>query len=241
MNTRSSPATSATIGPSSPAKRGRWRDWQPAVQPAADSAASIPAAAAPAAGGFVSATADEPPTTPVEPDPADVAHASAVLNQAGVRMIHFDDVRAIGIWSDLDGPVIRKALQTLGKHGPPVRYLDGADVPARYKLRLVEGEAVPTHVLAEMQREPKEPWKVRDRMLQEMGWGAETSSWAQWKAAELNRLFHQQGVTGQPGRITAATVLQGERQQQRQDSILAVSAKPEPTKPTKPPLEQGSL
>ncbi|MBE0660334.1 MAG: hypothetical protein IH602_21755 [Bryobacteraceae bacterium] len=156
-------------------------------------------------------------------------------------MIHFDDVRAIGIWSDLDGPVIRKALQTLGKHGPPVRYLDGADVPARYKLRLVEGEAVPTHVLAEMQREPKEPWKVRDRMLQEMGWGAETSSWAQWKAAELNRLFHQQGVTGQPGRITAATVLQGERQQQRQDSILAVSAKPEPTKPTKPPLEQGSL
>jgi hypothetical protein len=170
-----------------------------------------------------------------------VAHASAVLNQAGVRMIHFDDVRAIGIWSDLDGPVIRKALYTLGKHGLPVRYLDGADVPAHYKLRRVEGESVPLNVLVEMERQPKEPWKVRDRMLQEMGWGGEVASWARWKAAALNRLFHKQGVTGQPGRITSATVLHGERQQQRQDSILAASATSEPTKPTKPPLEQGSL
>lgn len=241
MNTRSSPATSATIAPSSPTKRGRWRDWQPGVQPTADSAASTPAVAAPVAGCFVSAPAAEPPIAPVEPDPADVAHASAVLNQAGVRMIHFNDVRAIGIWSDLDGPEIRKALRALGLHQLPVHYLDGAVVPARYKLRRVEGEAVPTHVLAEMERQPREPWKVRDRMLQEMGWAAETASWAQWKAAELNRLFHQQGVTGQPGRITAATVLHGERQQQCQDPNPSVSAQPEPTKPTKPPLEQGSL
>ena len=35
-------------------------------------------------------------------------------------------------------------------------------------------------------------------------------SWAEWKARELNRLFQEQGVTGQPGRITAATVRHGE-------------------------------
>src|ERR1039457_2929564 len=34
--------------------------------------------------------------------------------------------------------------------------------------------------------------------------------WAEWKAATLNQLFKEQGVTGQPGRITAATVRHGE-------------------------------
>jgi len=35
--------------------------------------------------------------------------------------------------------------------------------------------------------------------------------WCEWKAAALNRLFQEQGVTGQLGRITAATVRHGER------------------------------
>ena len=35
-------------------------------------------------------------------------------------------------------------------------------------------------------------------------------SWAEWKATALNRLFHECGVTGQPGRITEATVRHGE-------------------------------
>jgi len=30
--------------------------------------------------------------------------------------------------------------------------------------------------------------------------------WAEWKAAQLNQVFEQQGVTGKPGRITADTV-----------------------------------
>ena len=67
------------------------------------------------------------------------------------------------------------------------------------------------NVLAEMERHPDEPWKVRDRMLQEMGWFSQARSWADWKAAALNRLFLEQGVTGRSGRITAATVLHGER------------------------------
>jgi hypothetical protein len=36
-------------------------------------------------------------------------------------------------------------------------------------------------------------------------------TWADWKAATLNRLFQEQGLTGEPGRITAATVRDGER------------------------------
>jgi len=39
--------------------------------------------------------------------------------------------------------------------------------------------------------------------------------WAEWKAAALNRLFREQGATGQPGRITAATVRHRERQSGR--------------------------
>lgn len=36
-------------------------------------------------------------------------------------------------------------------------------------------------------------------------------SWVEWKAAALNRLFQEQGVTGELGRITPATVRHGER------------------------------
>jgi hypothetical protein len=35
-------------------------------------------------------------------------------------------------------------------------------------------------------------------------------SWEEWKARELNRLFLDQGSTGQSGRITAETVRRGE-------------------------------
>jgi hypothetical protein len=125
--------------------------------------------------------------------------------------MQLDGVTTIGIWSDLDGPEARKALRVFGSDGLPVRYLDGAAVPMRYKLRRVEGEPVPQSVLLEMERSLREPWKVRDRLLQEMGWRSKANSWAEWKAAKLNRLFQEQGVTGRPGRITAATVLHGEK------------------------------
>jgi hypothetical protein len=35
--------------------------------------------------------------------------------------------------------------------------------------------------------------------------------WEEWKAAMLNQLFAEQGLTGKPGRITPATVAHGER------------------------------
>jgi hypothetical protein len=36
-------------------------------------------------------------------------------------------------------------------------------------------------------------------------------SWAEWTAAALNRVFQEQGATGQLGRIATATVRHGER------------------------------
>jgi hypothetical protein len=48
------------------------------------------------------------------------------------------------------------------------------------KLRWVEGEPVPMSVLAEMERRPAEPWKVRDWALKEMGWRLKGPAWAEW-------------------------------------------------------------
>ncbi len=42
--------------------------------------------------------------------------------------------------------------------------------------------------------------------------GERRISWYQWKAEMLNRLFREYGRTGEAGKITAATVLHGERQ-----------------------------
>jgi hypothetical protein len=36
------------------------------------------------------------------------------------------------------------------------------------------------------------PWTARDRMLKEMGWRPLGTSWAEWNAAMLNRLFEEQ-------------------------------------------------
>jgi len=161
--------------------------------------------------GFVGVTSAESPEIEAGPDPAELARASGVLMRGGVRIMALEGGATIGVWSDLDGPEVRAALRTFGSDGMPVRYLDGAGVPMRYKVRRVDGEPVPMSVLAAMEQHPAEPWKVRDRMLNEMGWCLNGVPWAEWKAAGLNRLFQEQGVTGKPGRITAATVRHGER------------------------------
>ena len=100
----------------------------------------------------------------------ELARASAVLKSTGVRIIALEEGATIGVWSDLDGPDVRTALRAFGFDRLPLRYLDGAGVPLRYKLRRVEGESVPMAVLSEMERHPAEPWKVRDRMLHAIGW-----------------------------------------------------------------------
>ena len=214
-----------------PATRSRWMDWKLKARILADTAESEPTKTSETDSVvFVGATSAESPEIEAGPDPAELARASGVLNRAGVRIVAFEGGVTIGVWSDLDGPEVRAALRTFGSDGLPVRYLDGAGIPMRYKLRRAEGEPVPMNVLAEMERrqgpdlmegrdpmrdsrpmEGPDPWKVRDRMLNEMGWCSNGIARAEWKAAALNRLSHEQGTTGRPGRITAATVRHGEQ------------------------------
>lgn len=144
---------------------------------------------------------------------AERAAANAVLCRAGVRLMTLPGCVCVGIWSDLDWPEVREALRVFGSDTLPVRYLDG-DVPMQYKLRRVPGEPVPSSVLVAMQQASTEPWKVRDRMMTAMG---PDLSWAERKARSLNRLFKEQGVTRQPGRITAATVRHSERKERSED------------------------
>jgi hypothetical protein len=187
-------------------------DWKPKPGILADRAESEPTKTSETDSVvFVGATYAECPEIEAGLDPAELARASAVLNRADVRIMALEGGATIGVWSDLDGPEVRAALRTFGSDRLPVRYLDGAGVPMRYKARRVDGEPVPMNVLAEMEQHPADPWTVRDRMLNEMGWCSKGIPWAEWKAAALNRLFQEQGVTGKPGRITAATVRHGER------------------------------
>jgi hypothetical protein len=93
-----------------------------------------------------------------------------ILNRTGVRIMALESETAIGVWADLDGPEIRAALHVRGLDRYPLRYLDGTGVPMPHKLRMVKGDPVPKDVLAAMEQNPAEPWKVRDRMLNEMGW-----------------------------------------------------------------------
>ena len=145
-----------------------------------------------------------------EPTQPQIDAAGKVLAESGVRLIGGDHgVDYAGIWSDLDGPEVRAAIAVFHSDGVPIRYLDG-DVPMRFKLRRVRGEPVPANVLAAMKREPDKPWKVRDRMLAEMGWNPEPVLWAQYQAERLNKLFQEQGATEQPGKVRLETVRHGE-------------------------------
>jgi hypothetical protein len=97
-----------------------------------------------------------------EPDPAEVSRANAILGQAGVRLMRLESGDAVGIWSDMDSAAIRNALHILGSGELPVLYLDGPNIPLRYKLRRVPGEPVPQYLREAMERS-REPWKVRSQ------------------------------------------------------------------------------
>jgi hypothetical protein len=53
-------------------------------------------------------------------------------------------------------------------------------------------------------------------------------SWAEWKAASLNRLFRDQGLTGRAGKLTAATMRHGE------SSSPKVDCEPKSKRPMSP-------
>jgi hypothetical protein len=146
-------------------------DWKPMARILADTVESEPTKTSETDSVVsVGATSTESPEIEAEPDPAELARASTVLKRTGVRILALEGGATIGVWTDLDGPEVRAALRTFGSDQLPVRYLDGAGIPVRYKLRRVEGDPVPINVLAAMEQHPAEPWKVRDRMLKEIGW-----------------------------------------------------------------------
>jgi hypothetical protein len=108
-------------------------------------------------------SAEETPPE-VEPSAADLASATALLNQAGVRLMHLEAGAAIGVWSDLDSQAIRAALLRLGMGHMSVLYLDGPGVPDQYKLRRIPGDPVPNPVREAMEKS-REPWRIRSRMV----------------------------------------------------------------------------
>jgi hypothetical protein len=76
------------------------------------------------------------------------------------------------------------------------------DAPAEWKHLVREHKQELIDSLSEQ--------SVRSPATMQTGIPICTTSWAEWKAEALNRLFQEQGRTGQRGRITAKTVRQGE-------------------------------
>ncbi len=148
------------------AARSRWLAWKPnggILAEGADSGPTKPSELGSV--GFEGAFPADP--FEIETETKQARRARRLLNRAGVRIMTLENGATIGLWSDLDGPEIRAALRTLGNAELPVRYLDGAGVPMDYKARRAEGEPVPMSVLSEMERHPADPWRIRDRRLNE--------------------------------------------------------------------------
>jgi hypothetical protein len=112
-----------------------------------------------------------------------------ILNREGARQFYLGGVFTIGLWRAADTPEVRAAITALHPGGVQVVHLEDARVPPPYR------EHKPLHVKTAAEWTPAEARGV---------------AWAEWKAGVLNRLSEQHGATGQPGRITAATVRDGE-------------------------------
>ena len=120
----------------------RWLEWEPKTRILTDTAESEPTKPSiPGSVGFEGGNSGESPK--IESQTADLARASNLLNRRGVRIMALADGVTIGVWSDLDGPEIRAALRVLEMDQRPVRYLDGAGIPIRFKVRRVDGQPGP--------------------------------------------------------------------------------------------------
>ena len=127
-------------------KRNRWLDWKTVDATTAEQAGNEPTKPSkPGSVGFEGSYPAPLPIIAVEPDEpseAEIAAAMRLLNGAGVRLMALEGGVTVGVWSDLDRPELRAALGLLGLDHKAWRYLDGPDVPTRYKVRRVPGEPV---------------------------------------------------------------------------------------------------
>jgi hypothetical protein len=119
------------------------------------------------------------------------------LAVAGCRPIEIGGQPAIGIWSDLDHPSLRTAIRDYyaalwpAMAGAPIVYLDGPGIPDRFKERRVPrvptredgrpADPIPLEVVEAMMRSD-EPWKVREHMLDELGWLRKRAPWHEYCA-----------------------------------------------------------
>lgn len=91
------------------------------------------------------------------------AWSAAEIAGTGARFLSIGGRGLVAaVWSDLDSLKLRDALEAAGGAGVPVVYLDGPEVPTRYKGREVPGDPVTLDVLAAMMAAEK-PWELRDR------------------------------------------------------------------------------
>lgn len=119
---------------------------------------------------------------------------TAILHQAGVRLLELDGQYAIGIWSDLDSAKLRRILRELKLNTLPIRYLDSNAVPERFKARHAIGEPVPSNVLAAMTDAPKEPWNARRKLL------PNGTKFRKWKDEQQNPPRQQRQYRRRPWR-----------------------------------------
>jgi hypothetical protein len=144
--------------------RSRWLDWQPGQSFQSSLEREPTKTTKTDFGGFVSPQHGQ--IQEFEHVNEAIEQAAALLNRTGARMVVFAaGDEATGIWSDLDGPEVRAAIQTLGRDDLPVVYLDSPRCPNHYKVRRVPGELTPLPVLSEMEAAASEPWRVRDELL----------------------------------------------------------------------------
>lgn len=61
------------------------------------------------------------------------SRANRLIAAAGVRFPRIAGVYVVAIRRERDSPQLRDALEIMGSGAMPVKYLDEADVPARYK------------------------------------------------------------------------------------------------------------
>jgi hypothetical protein len=144
----------------------------------------------------------------------DTGRASRVLAWAGFRILDIGGERCRCIWATRDCAELREALHVAGFGELPVRYFESGAVPNQYEGWPFEEDdpELTRDILDAMEQAEAsgdEPWAVRDQRMTGIRW---FSSWAEWKAAALNRLFDQQCAAPgrRPANITAATVRHGE-------------------------------
>jgi len=144
----------------------------------------------------------------------DTERAQRVLAWTGYHILEIGGERCSCVWATRDGPVVRAALRVAGFGDLPVRYFESGAVSDQHKAwPFAEDDPELTRDILDAMEQAEasggEPWVIRDERMAGIRW---LSSWEEWKAAALNRLFDEKCAAPgrKPANISAATVRHGE-------------------------------